>query len=90
MAIRPDGAELAGGDFLPRRGFLVSIAPARHTALAVGAELDETGAPVVDGFGRTSVPGLFAIGDLSTPMPSITAAIADGTRAAAAIVFDQL
>jgi thioredoxin reductase len=88
VALRDEGAELADGTILARDAFLVAFTPVRRTALAdaLGADLAETGGPVVDALGRTSVPGLFACGDVSTPMPQITAAVAEGVRAAAAVV----
>jgi len=36
------------------------------------------------------VPGLYAAGDVSSPMPQVAGAIADGSRAAAAINDDLL
>nr|WP_308289839.1 methyltransferase domain-containing protein [Mycolicibacterium mageritense] len=41
---------------------------------------------VVDGFARTSVPGLFAAGDLTAQMPQVATAVAAGSQAGAAVV----
>lgn len=43
-------------------------------------------AVVVDQINRTSVPGVFAAGDVCAQMPQVAAAIASGSGAAAAIV----
>jgi thioredoxin reductase len=44
----------------------------------------------VDALRRTSVPGLYAAGDLSSEMPSVASAIAAGSLAAASVVRDQV
>ncbi len=49
------------------------------------AELTERGTVDVDAFGQTTVPGLYAAGDMSAAMQQVAGAIADGSRAAAAI-----
>jgi thioredoxin reductase len=81
------------GTRLARRGLLVATTLHQRSTLAdqLGVEsADPT--PVaqnpiaVDGFYRTTAPGVFAAGDLSVPMPQVAAAIASGSHAAAAIV----
>jgi thioredoxin reductase len=64
----------------------------QRSALAseLGAELTERGAVDADAFGRTTVPGLYAAGDVASQMPQVAGAIADGARAAAAINDDLL
>jgi thioredoxin reductase len=81
-----DGSELA------RDGLLVAAPPRQRSSLAtdLGAELAERGSIDADQFGRTTVPGLYAAGDISSPMPQVAGAIADGSRAAAAINDDLL
>jgi thioredoxin reductase len=81
-----DGAELA------RDGLLVHAPPRQRSALAgeLGAELTERGSVDVDEFGQTTVAGLYAAGDASSPMPQVAGAIADGSRAAAVINGDLL
>jgi thioredoxin reductase len=76
-----DGGELA------RDGLLVPALLRQRSSLAsdLGAELTERGSVDVDPFGRTTVPGLYAAGDVTSPMPQVAGAIADGSRAAAAI-----
>ncbi|MGV0744543.1 FAD-dependent oxidoreductase [Mycolicibacterium sp. XJ870] len=92
-----DGGELAAVEFtdgtrLARRGALVTTTLHQRSPLA--AQLGAVAAPgpvvadglVVDAFGRTSVPGLFAAGDLSAQMPQVAAAVAAGSQAGAAVV----
>lgn len=76
-----DGSELA------RDGLLVPAPLQQRSALArdLGAALAERGGVDADPFGRTTVPGLYAAGDVASPMPQVAGAIADGSRAAAAI-----
>jgi thioredoxin reductase len=78
---------LADGGELPRDGLLVPAPLRQRSSLAtdLGAELTERGTVDVDPFGQTSVPGLYAAGDVSGAMPQLAGAIADGSRAAAAI-----
>lgn len=77
----------ADGDELPRDGLLVSAPLRQRSSLAtdLGAELTERGTVDVDSFGQTTVPGLYAAGDVSAAMQQVAGAIADGSRAAAAI-----
>jgi thioredoxin reductase len=60
----------------------------------LGLELSEVGAVTVDAMGRTSLPGVYAAGDmaagpgLAMPMASVLTAAADGLRAGAACHMD--
>jgi thioredoxin reductase len=77
-------------------GFFVAPTFAQSAPFAdqLGLELNESGCVRVDGFGRTSVPGVFAAGDLAhsaefpLPMASVLNAAAAGLLAAASIVRD--
>jgi thioredoxin reductase len=82
----------ADGTELPRDGLLVFSPLRQRTGLAeeLGAALDERGAVDVDGFGRTTVPGLYAAGDVSTLLPQVAAAVAEGSRVAAVLNGDAL
>lgn len=62
-----------------------SVAPLAF-AEALGCTVLPTGLLQVDPMQRTTVPGVFASGDCATPMRSLSAAIAGGTMAGAAIV----
>ena len=76
-----DGSEL-------RRDALLVATPLEQRGPLVadlGVALTDHGAVQVDAAGRTSVPGVFAAGDLVGSRPSITAAMASGTMAAVAV-----
>ena len=77
----------ADGATLPREGLLVAAPLGQRSALAaeLGAGLTERGTVDVDFVGQTTVPGLYAAGDISATMPQVAGAIADGSRAAGAI-----
>ena len=88
---------LAGGDDRPCRGLLVPAPMQQRSALA--AQLGATFAdpsPIardsveVDAGFETTVPGLYAAGDVSAHMPSVAGAIAAGHSAAAMIVHGSL
>lgn len=94
-----DGAihavELQGGDRVEMRAlYLVTWQePASDLAAALGCEVVET--PMgkhlkVDDHQRTTVPGVFAAGDLARPYPSATQAASTGNRAGAACHQDLL
>lgn len=97
-ALEADDGELsavvfADGGRLPRRGLLVAATMrqrdrlARQLAVVVAGPGPAAQDPVgVDPLCRTSVPGVFAAGDLTGEMPQVAAAIAAGSRAAAAVV----
>jgi thioredoxin reductase len=98
LELSGEGDELAAVRFedgSERRcdGLLVPVTMHQRSELAarLGAELAEAtplaaDAVVVDGLGATSVPGLYAAGDLNGRMPSVANAVASGSNAAAAIV----
>lgn len=78
---------------LPRRGLLVAAnlrqrdQLAERLGVAVAAPGPAAQDPVgVDSLCRTSIPGVFAAGDVTGEMPQVAAAIAAGSRAAAAVV----
>jgi len=59
----------------------------QHTTLLqdLGVVFSDTGHVSVNDFQKTSVPGVFAAGDNSIPMRSVSAAVAAGTKAGAMI-----
>ena len=83
----------ADGSRLPRRGLLVAGTLHQRTGLAaqLGVAFAAAGpvsaeAVEVDPLYRTSVPGVFAAGDVCAQMPQVAAAIAAGSGAAASVV----
>lgn len=88
-----DAVVFADGSRLPRRGLLVATGMRQRDRLAaqLGVEVSGPGPVAEDPIGvdplcRTSIPGVFAAGDLTGEMPQVAAAIAAGSRAAAAVV----
>jgi thioredoxin reductase len=85
------------GGRLARRGVLVASSLHQRSGLAPDLGV-ETAPPnpvsedavKVDAFHRTSVPGVFAAGDLSAQLPQVAAAVASGSMAAAAVVQSLL
>lgn len=82
----------ADGDPLPRRGLLVASTLRQRSDLVEQLGVQTVAgrvavdAVVVDPLGRTSVPGVFAAGDLTDQIPQVAAAIAAGSATAAAVV----
>lgn len=94
-ALRADGrqleaVELADGRVVPARGLMVPAPHQQRSSLAedLGVKIDETGHLVVDGHGRTSVAGIWAAGDLTTPFASVANAVAQGSLTAVTVVHD--
>lgn len=87
---------LASGEEIALGGMLVKTDWQQSAPFAeqLGLDLSEVGAVLVDAFARTSVPGVYAAGDLAQgpglpmPMASVLAAAAAGMMAAAACVQD--
>lgn len=92
----PDGLRLTLTEGGPLEVAGAFIAPTWHASAPFAEQLDlargESGAVRTDAFGRTSAPGVYAVGDhahpehLPGPMFSLAAAIAAGQLAAVAIV----
>lgn len=90
-----EAVELDDGSKMPMRAlYLVTRQePASPLAEALGCAIEETPMGrhlVVDEHQRTSVPGVFAAGDLARPYPSATQAASTGNRAGAACHQDLL
>ena len=96
--LRGPGATLtavafADGNERPCGGLLVPVTLHQRSALAeqLGAATEEPGPLVADALAvdakfATSVPGLFAAGDVGAVMPSVANAVASGNTAAAMLV----
>ena len=79
------GLQLQNGQQLPVDGLFVSIGRNPETALFSQVARDEQGYILADESTETSIPGVFAAGDLRTkPMRQIVTAAADGAIAAQA------
>ncbi|BBZ08272.1 hypothetical protein MDOR_24410 [Mycolicibacterium doricum] len=94
-----DGLEIvfADGGVLARRALMVAATVSQRSALAeqLGVRFGEPNplsaeAVWVDEFGRTSVLGVFAAGDVTVQLPQVAAAIAAGSKVAAAVVQSLL
>jgi thioredoxin reductase len=87
---------LARGDALPRHAVFSTLAPMRQRSelpRQLGCRMLEDDAVEIDQLGRTSVPGVFAAGDMarrgdSGRMSAVIMAAASGTIAGAAITRD--
>lgn len=79
-----ESVSLAGGVELAR-DVLFMHPPQRQTPLvtALGVALDERGYVRVDEHRKTSIPGVYAAGDLTTPKQNAIMAAADAAYAAA-------
>lgn len=90
-----DGGRMAGlglddGTVLDRTALFVAVAPHPASSLLedVGCELDPSGFPAVDGFGATSVPGVWAVGNAVTMARNLVSSAASGSDAATRVVAD--
>ncbi|WP_210480747.1 NAD(P)/FAD-dependent oxidoreductase [Naasia sp. SYSU D00948] len=87
------GVLLEDGETVPRSaGFVRPVyEPALGFLDGLGLEFDGDGLLVVDADGRTSVPGVYAVGDAVVPGPQqLIVAAGSGAKAAAALVRDRL
>jgi thioredoxin reductase len=75
--------ELANGATLERKGlfFRGKIEQGASFAQDIGCEITEQGFIKVDSSQRTTVPGVYAVGDMTTPIASVANAIAQGVMA---------
>ncbi len=80
------GVELEDGRVLPASMAMFSVAHRPRTELAelLGCELDDEGYVAVDGQGQTSVPGVYAAGDLTPGLQLSMVAAASGVTAGVA------
>jgi thioredoxin reductase len=85
-----DAVELADGRVVPRAAVFVRPALDARNALieSLGCELDAGGFVRVDATGRTSVPGVWAAGNVANPRAQVITAAGEGSAAAIAINAD--
>ncbi len=83
---RVTGGRLRDGGLLDCSFAFFSIAhrPRNQLALDLGCEVVDEGCIVVDDEGRTSVPGVYAAGDVTPGLQYVQVAAADGARAGTA------
>jgi thioredoxin reductase len=84
------GVRLQTGEVVPREaGFVRPIWHADHAYLDARVEQDAEGLIVVDRVGRTTEPGLYAVGDVTPPGPEqLIVAAGHGAMTAAAVHRD--
>ena len=80
------GVELEDGEVLPASMVMFSVAHSPRTELAqmLGCRLDDEGYVAVDGSGESSVPGVYAAGDLTPGLQLSLVAAASGVVAGVA------
>jgi len=80
----PNGllSRLSGGDAIETDQVMLATGRAPHTAglglAAAGVEVSSSGAIVVDGFSKTSAPGIWAVGDVTDRINLTPVAIREG------------
>lgn len=85
------GVELVDGQVIPRTAVFVRPGNVPHPdglLPGLGCELDQAGFAVVDGSGRTSVPGVWAAGNVVDPRAQVITSAGAGSAAAIAINAD--
>ncbi len=84
------GIRLEDGRVLPCQAIFVGTKPQQHSPLAreIGCQFTEQGYVQVDMLGRTSVPHVYAAGDMVTPFHQVVMAAASGTAAGSGINAD--
>ncbi len=85
------GVELVDGTFVERTAVFVRprILPHRDGLLAgLGCDVDGTGFVITDGTGRTTVPGVWAAGNVADPRAQVITAAGAGSAAAIAVNAD--
>jgi thioredoxin reductase len=88
---RLDAVQLSDGRAVPRTAvFMRPTLRPRDEGLvdALGCDVDEAGFPRVDGTGRTTVPGVWAVGNAANPRAQVITAAGEGSAAALAVNAD--
>jgi thioredoxin reductase len=87
---RLTGVRMDDGRFVPRAALFVPPRFVPHSALLadLGCDLDDQGWPVVDATGRTSVPGVWAAGNVADRRAQIITAAGAASAAAIALNAD--
>ncbi len=89
---RVAGLEMADGSRIACEGVMVKadLHDRDPIAESLGLERTEAGFVAIDDFGKTSVPGVFAAGDLAVAPQQVVLAMASGHLAATVVVRDLL
>jgi thioredoxin reductase len=84
------GLALDDGRFVPRDAVFVPprFVPADHLLTDLGCEVDDAGWVHTDATGRTSVPGVWAAGNVRNPRAQVITAAGEGSAAAIALNAD--
>ncbi len=78
--------ELENGSVIPLKALFAKLSFKQSPLVEqLGIQLNEQGFIIVNPFQQTSLPHVFAAGDCTTPMRSVSTAVAQGTMAGAAI-----
>jgi thioredoxin reductase len=87
---RLHGVEMDDGCVVPRDALFVPprFVPNDHLLRGLGCAVDDAGWVTVDGTGRTSVPGVWAAGNLVDPRAQVITAAGAGSAAAIALNAD--
>ncbi|WP_406237072.1 NAD(P)/FAD-dependent oxidoreductase [Nocardia sp. NBC_01009] len=90
VADRLRGVELVDGRAVPRAAMFVAppFVPNADVLLALGCDVDGNGWVHTDKSGRTSVPGVWAAGNVADPAAQVISAAGAGSAAAIAINAD--
>lgn len=84
------GVRLADGRIIPCQAIFAKTTPEQHSTFAreLGCQFTEQGYVQVDILGRTSIPNVYAAGDMVTPFHQVITAAASGTAAGSGINTD--
>ena len=88
---RLTGVQLTGGQEVPRTALFIRPVNIPHDdglLAGLGCDLDDAGFPFVDGTGLTSVPGVWAAGNVADPRAQVITSAGAGSAAAIAINAD--
>jgi len=95
--LRVDGdrltaVELVSGEVVPRTAVFVAPRPRPNDGLlrALGCAVDEHDVVAVDPAGATSVPGVWAVGNVATPFAQVITSASQGAIAAARVNMDLI
>jgi thioredoxin reductase len=86
------GVELAGERVVPRSVVFVGsfLVPHDELLIGLGCEIDDHGWARTDATGRTSVPGVWAAGNVANPRAQVVSAAGMGSAAAIAMNADMV